>query len=57
MLRGEIRPTCSDATNCQKFYEDCIKDILIEDDRYIAKISSEKIYGEQGKVLINIGSL
>lgn len=47
MLAGKILPTKSDCTNLQKLYEDCLKGILIEDDRKVAKIFSEKVYGER----------
>lgn len=57
MLSGEIRPTNMDTTNCQKFYEDCIKNILIQDDRNVVKITSEKLYGDKGKILIRVWSL
>lgn len=57
MLAGEIIPTRSDCTNLQKLTEDCIKNILITDDRNVAKISSEKIYGNKEKILINVFSL
>lgn len=57
MMRREIIPTCSDCTNLQKFYEDCLKKIVIKDDRYVAKISSEKIYGEKKGIIIKIFTL
>lgn len=57
MLAGEIIPTCIDATNAQKFYEDCLKKIVITDDRYVAKISSEKLYGNKEKILIKVFTL
>lgn len=57
MLAGEIIPTNVDATNCQKFYEDCLKQIIITDDRNVAKISSEKLYGDKEKILIRVWPL
>lgn len=57
MLSGKIRPTHLDATNCQKFYEDCIKNILITDDRNVVKIMSEKLYGVKESILIQVWSL
>lgn len=57
MLAGRIRPTRSDCTNLQKLYEDCLKGIVIKDDRYVAKIISEKIYGEKDSVNIKIFGL
>jgi Holliday junction resolvase RusA-like endonuclease len=57
MLHGDIIPTKCDATNCQKFFEDCIKNIVITDDRLVAKISSQKLYGEKDQVIIKIWTL
>jgi Holliday junction resolvase RusA-like endonuclease len=51
---GELYPLRYDCTNCQKFAEDCLKNIVIEDDRYVAKIFSEKIYGDQEQIQIKI---
>lgn len=53
-LDGLVFPTKKDLSNCVKFYEDCLKKIVIEDDRTIVKIESEKIYGEKGKIIIEI---
>lgn len=57
MLQGEIIPTHVDCTNCQKFSEDCLKGIVITDDRNVAKISSEKLYADKGKILIKVWTL
>jgi Holliday junction resolvase RusA-like endonuclease len=57
MLAGEIIPTKCDCTNLQKLYEDCLKKIVIDDDRKVAKIFSEKLYGEKEGVKINIYTL
>jgi Holliday junction resolvase RusA-like endonuclease len=54
MLRHEIIPTKSDCTNLQKLYEDCLKKIVIEDDRNVEYISSIKLYGEKDKVIITV---
>lgn len=54
MLSGKIIPTKKDCTNMQKFYEDCLKKILIDDDRNVANISSKKRYGEEDKIIITI---
>lgn len=51
---SECIPTCSDLTNLQKFYEDCLKEIVIGDDRNVALISSKKLYAEKGKILIRV---
>lgn len=53
-LEGKIFPTSHDCTNCQKFYEDCLKKIVITDDRNVVEISSKKIYGDKGRVKIEI---
>ena len=50
----EFIPTACDCTNLQKFYEDCLKKTIIDDDRNVVKISSSKLYGEKGKILIKI---
>lgn len=57
MLAGEIIPTSSDCTNLQKLTEDCIKNIIISDDRNVAKITSEKLYGEKEQIIIKIWTL
>lgn len=54
MLTNEIIPTKFDCTNAQKLYEDCIKNILITDDRNVKKISSEKAFAEKEKVIIKV---
>lgn len=53
----EIIPTHCDCSNLQKFLEDCLKNIVITDDRNVAKISSEKLYAEKDKVVIKIWTL
>jgi Holliday junction resolvase RusA-like endonuclease len=54
MLCGLIIPTKGDCTNYQKLYEDCLKKIVIEDDRNVEVIGSRKLYGEKGMVIIKI---
>lgn len=54
MLSGDIIPTRSDCTNCQKLYEDCLQGIVFKDDRKVELVVSTKSYGTKGKVLINI---
>ena len=54
MLRHEIIPTRCDCTNLQKLYEDCLKNIVITDDRNVEYISSLKLYGEKGQVKITV---
>lgn len=57
MLEGEIVPTKCDCTNYQKFYEDCLKKIVLTDDRLVAKISSRKLYAEKECIIISIETL
>jgi Holliday junction resolvase RusA-like endonuclease len=54
MASGKIYPTKSDCTNLQKFAEDCLKKIVIEDDRNVVQISSKKLYALNGSVTIKI---
>jgi Holliday junction resolvase RusA-like endonuclease len=54
MLAGEVYPTQKDCTNCQKFLEDCLKDIVMEDDRYVVRITSSKRYGVESEILIKL---
>lgn len=51
---GYLFPTRSDCTNLQKLYEDCLKGIVIKDDRQVVKIYSEKFYGFQEKTVIRV---
>ena len=57
MLAGRIVPAVSDTTNCQKFYEDCLKGIVITDDRDCRRILSDKRYSENPGALIRVYSL
>jgi Holliday junction resolvase RusA-like endonuclease len=57
MLSGEVIPTSCDCTNLQKLYEDCLKEIVIEDDRKVAKIFSEKLYEEKEGIFIKVLTL
>lgn len=54
MLSGEIIPTRCDCTNLQKLYEDCLKGIVIKDDRNVVYVSSYKLYAEKGRVQIKV---
>lgn len=51
---GRLYPTKSDLTNYQKFAEDCLKKIVIEDDRNVVQITSKKLYALNGSVIIKI---
>lgn len=55
MASGEINHMKKpDATNLQKFMEDCIKGIIIADDNQVVKISSSKKYSETPMTEIRI---
>lgn len=55
MLQGIIVPmTTPDATNLQKALEDCLKGIVIGDDRQVSDITSKRRYAEAPGALIRI---
>jgi Holliday junction resolvase RusA-like endonuclease len=54
MADGKILPTKMDLSNCVKFYEDCLKHTVIEDDRVVAKITAQKFYGHEDRVIISV---
>jgi Holliday junction resolvase RusA-like endonuclease len=54
MQTGKLFPTKSDLTNLQKFTEDCLKKIVIEDDRNVVEITSKKLYALNGCVIIKV---
>lgn len=54
MLAGDIIPTKKDLTNLQKLYEDCLKGIVIKDDRQVQTIFAQKMYGEKDGVYIGV---
>lgn len=56
-LKGEIFPTRCDCTNLQKLYEDCLKGIVIEDDRTVVFTSSCKRYYARPIVTIRISEV
>lgn len=53
-LELELVPTKCDCTNLQKLYEDCLKGIVIKDDRNVFMILSKKRFGQKGSVTIRI---
>lgn len=58
MLSGELKHVKKpDATNLQKFMEDCIKGIIIADDNQVVKITSSKKYSETPMTEIRIEEL
>lgn len=55
MLAHVILPCVKpDTTNLQKFYEDCLSGIVIDDDRFATDIASRKRYSERPGVLIRV---
>ena len=55
MLSGQKLPTGKpDTTNLQKFYEDCLKDIVIYDDSYVTDVTSRKRYSDTPRIVITI---
>jgi|SRR3990167_2467669 len=57
MLAQEIFPTKRDCTNMQKLYEDCLKGIVIKDDRTVSSVASLKYYDEKECIKIRICSI
>jgi len=51
LLRPTARP---DLTNLVKFYEDCIKEFIFEDDSQVVEFSCRKFYGEKPKAIIKV---
>lgn len=54
MLDGRILPTSPDTTNMQKLYEDCLQGIVIENDRFTNRVTSQRKYAEEPGVLIQV---
>lgn len=54
MIAGVLAPTSQDTTNLNKFFEDCLKKIVITDDRYVRKICGEQLYADREGVLIQV---
>lgn len=54
MLERRVLPTSPDTTNMQKLYEDCLQGIVIENDRYVNKSTSQRYYSERPGVLMLI---
>ena len=46
-----------DLSNCVKFYEDCLKNIVIKDDCLVVESVARKFYSEHPKVIIYIQPL
>ena len=58
MLKDELshikRP---DASNCIKFYEDCLKTIVIEDDSQVVEMIAKKHYSDHPRTYIIISKI
>lgn len=54
IAEGKLFPTKCDLSNCVKFAEDCLKKIVIEDDRNVVEITSKKLYALNGCVIIKV---
>ena len=52
--KGLKWPTRCDCTNLQKFYEDCLQNTIFGDDRHVIKVTSEKRYGPQPQIIIEV---
>jgi Holliday junction resolvase RusA-like endonuclease len=46
-----------DLSNCTKFLEDCLKEIVIEDDSQVVEMFSRKIYSEKPRSVIKIDTI
>ena len=51
MLERRILPTTPDTTNVQKLFEDCLQGIVIDNDRYVNRITSTRYYSEKPGVV------
>lgn len=49
-----VFPTKKDTTNLQKLYEDCLNKLIIDDDRKVVTIVSNKVWGETDSVTITV---
>lgn len=55
MVLGSLFPVAKpDTTNMQKFYEDCLKGIVIYDDNLVTDVMSRKRYSETPRTVINV---
>lgn len=58
MLNGTIHHIKKpDVTNLQKFIEDCLKGLIIEDDSQVVEINARKIYSEKPKTIVKVEPL
>lgn len=55
MKAHEIRPTGGgDLTNLRKMYEDCLQEIVIENDRQIVEGETDKWYDDEPRTVVHI---
>jgi Holliday junction resolvase RusA-like endonuclease len=55
MIDGEIRPTAGgDLTNLRKFIEDCLQEIVIDNDRQIVEGDTEKWFSDNPRSVLQI---
>lgn len=58
MLAHHLLPGVKpDTTNLQKFYEDCLKEIVIADDKWVTDTRSRKRYSLYPRVVIRVISM
>lgn len=58
MLNGRMRHMKRpDVTNMQKFIEDVLKGIVIEDDSQVVEVVARKVYSEKPKTVVQIEAL
>lgn len=56
-LYGQPHTVKPDATNLNKFLEDCLKKIVIEDDARVYQITGRKLWHTEDEVIINVSKL
>jgi Holliday junction resolvase RusA-like endonuclease len=52
-----LHTTTPDCSNCVKMWEDCLKGVIIEDDRYVVESIGRKHYSNKCQVVIKIDLL
>jgi Holliday junction resolvase RusA-like endonuclease len=58
MREDDIRPTAGgDLTNLRKFYEDCLQEIVIENDRQIVEGETGKWYDDEPRTVVLISPI
>jgi Holliday junction resolvase RusA-like endonuclease len=54
MLNRVVLPTSPDVTNMVKLYEDCLQGIVIENDRFVSRVTASRYYSEKPGVEIGV---